>query len=124
MEIPSDRRYLATHEWHRLTDDGLVEIGISAPAVDELTDITYVEVTRDSGPIAAGDVFGEIESVKATSDLFCGIAGEVVAVNDAVVDHPERINDDCYGDGWIIRVRPDDPAAVDGLLDAAAYHPG
>ena len=118
---PADRRYLPTHEWHRLTDHGLVEIGISAKAVDELTDITYVEVGTDSGPIEAGAAFGEIESVKATSDLYCGVAGEVVEVNSDVIDRPESINDDCYDTGWIIRVRPDNPADLDTLQDAAAY---
>ena len=118
---PADRRYLKTHEWHRLTDDGHVEIGISAAAVDELTDITFLEINTEGEALSAGDAMGEIESVKATSDLYCGVAGTVVEVNEAAVERPELINEDCYGAGWIARVKPDDPAELDSLLDAAAY---
>ncbi len=121
MDTPNDRRYLDSHEWHKLNDDGTVTIGISAFAVDELTDITYLEVTKDSGTVDAGEAFGEIESVKATSDLYCGLAGEVVEVNQAVIDDPETINRDCYGAGWVLRVRPNDPADLDELHTAEAY---
>ena len=121
MSTPTDRKYLDSHEWHKLEADGTVTLGISAFAVDELTDITYLEVTKASGAIKAGDVFGEIESVKATSDLYCGIDGEVVEVNQACIDDPETVNRDCFGDGWMIRVKPTDPGQLDTLLDAAAY---
>lgn len=122
METPDDRRYLASHEWHRLLDDGTVELGISAFAVDELTDITYVESSVAAGDrVDAGQPFGEIESVKATSELYCGLDGEVTEVNAAVVARPETINDDCYGQGWILRLRPDDPAQLEGLQDSADY---
>ena len=120
MTAPADRTYLQTHEWHKL-EEGLVVIGVSQPAVDELTDITYLEVAKASGPIEAGESFGEIESVKATSELYCGVAGEVVEVNQAVLDEPGIINEDCYGRGWVLKVRPADPAAVEGLLTAEAY---
>lgn len=120
MSAPDDRTYLASHEWHK-PQDGLVAIGISQLAVDELTDITYLEVSKDSGSIDAGEVFGEIESVKATSELYCGIAGEVVEVNQAVLDNPAIINDDCYDTGWIIKVKPADPGAKGELLSAADY---
>ena len=120
MPVPDDRHYLASHEWHKPEGD-LVVIGVSQPAVDELTDITYLEVTKDAGTIGKGDAFGEIESVKATSELYCGVAGEVVEVNQAALDNPALINDDCYGDGWIIKVRPADPDAVGALLSAADY---
>ena len=124
METPSDRRYLPSHEWHRLLDDGTVEVGISAFAVDELTDITYVESSAAAGDrVEAGSPFGEIESVKATSELYCGIGGEVTEVNAAVIDRPETINDDCYGDGWILRLQPDDAADLDKLQDAGSYGP-
>ncbi len=118
---PTDRRYLDSHEWHKPEDDGTVTIGISNFAVEELTDITYVEVSKDSGAIKAGETFGEIESVKATSDLFCGIDGEVVEVNQAVIDAPETINRDPYGQGWLIRVKPTDPGQLESLKSTADY---
>lgn len=120
MPAPDDRYYLASHEWHKPQGD-LIAIGISQPAVDELTDITYIEVNTQSGPIGKDQAFGEIESVKATSELYCGVAGEVVEVNQAVIDNPAMINDDCYDAGWMIKVRPADPDAVKALLSAADY---
>ena len=120
MPVPDDRTYLDSHEWHKAEGD-LIAIGVSQPAVDELTDITYLEVAKDAGPIAKGESFGEIESVKATSELYCGVAGEVVEVNQAVIDNPALINEDCYGAGWIIKVRPTDPDAVKHLLTAEQY---
>ena len=119
MASPDDRRYLDTHEWHKPTD-GVVEVGVSQFAVDELTDVTFVEVAVAEGRIAAGEAFGEIESVKATSDLICGIDGEVVEVNRDVIDNPASINDDAYG-AWLIRVKPDDAGQVEGLMSAADY---
>ncbi|MBB6431394.1 glycine cleavage system protein GcvH [Algisphaera agarilytica] len=120
MPSPDDRRYLDSHEWHK-PDGDLIAVGISQFAVDELTDITYLEVSVDSGPIEAGDTFGEIESVKATSDLYCGIAGEVVEVNQAVVDNPALVNDDPFGEAWIIKVKPSDAAQLESLKSAADY---
>ena len=120
MPHPSDRRYLDSHEWHRLAD-GVVTIGISQFAVDELTDVTYVEFRMSDGRIDKGEPFAEVESVKSNSEVYAGVAGEVVAVNDAVVDEPQKINEDCYGDGWLIKIKPDDPAAVEALMDGPAY---
>lgn len=120
MASPDDRRYLDSHEWHKLEGD-LVVIGVSAFAVEELTDITYLEVSVDSGSIAAGETFGEIESVKATSDLYCGIDGEVVEVNPEVSDNPALVNDDPFGAAWIIKVKPSDPAQLESLKSAADY---
>ena len=120
MPVPDDRTYLDSHEWHKPEGD-LIVIGVSQPAVDELTDITYLQVNKDAGPITKGESFGEIESVKATSELYCGVAGEVVEVNPAVIENPALINEDCYGAGWIIKVRPADPAAAKALLSAADY---
>ncbi|MEM8739645.1 MAG: glycine cleavage system protein GcvH [Planctomycetota bacterium] len=119
MPSPDDRRYLASHEWHKLEGD-LVLIGVSRFAVDELTDVTYVEVSADSGAIAAGETFGEIESVKATSELYCGIDGEVVEVNTDVVDDPAKVNEDPFG-AWLIKVRPEDAGQLDSLRSAADY---
>ena len=120
MPSPADRRYLESHEWHK-PEAGVIAIGISQFAVDELTDITYLEVRVKSGPIAKGDTFGEIESVKATSELYCGVDGEVVEVNQAVIDNPALINEDPYGKGWIIKVRPSDAGQIEGLLEAGEY---
>ena len=120
MSTPDDRSYLASHEWHK-TEGGLIVIGISQAAVDELTDITYLEVTTDSGTIGAGEAFGEIESVKATSELYSGVEGEVVEVNQAMLDNPAIINEDCYDAGWIIKIKPADPDAKGQLLSADDY---
>lgn len=120
MAAPEDRYYLSSHEWHKPEGD-LVLVGISQVAVDELTDITYLEVEKDAGPIAKGETFGEVESVKATSELYAGIDGEVVAVNQEVLDNPALLNDDCYGAGWILKIKPSDPEQVKSLLSAADY---
>lgn len=119
MASQSDRRYLESHEWHKL-DGGTVLIGISQFAVEELTDITFLDLTRKSGAVKAGDTFGEIESVKATSELYCGIDGEVIAVNDELLASPEKINDNPW-DAWLIKIKPSNPAQLEQLLDAAAY---
>lgn len=122
MEIPSDRRYKDTHEWHKLDSaSGLVSIGISQLAVDQLTDITFLDVKIKTGAIAAGAVFGEIESVKATSDLYVGIAGQVVEVNALAIENPAIINQDPYEQGWIIKLKPADAGALDSLMNAQAY---
>lgn len=120
---PADRRYLETHEWHQLSGGagGVVTIGISQFAVDELTDITFVDLKSKTGSIVKGTAFGEIESVKATSEIYCGIDGEVVEVNQAVLDNPALINEDPYGKGWLIKVRPSDPSQLDALLESAEY---
>ena len=120
MPSPDDRRYLESHEWHKAEGD-LITIGLSQFAVSELTDITYLEITAEQGTIAAGDSFGEIESVKTTSELYCGVSGEVVAVNEQVIAHPELINEDAYGRGWMIKVRPSDAGMLDALLAAQEY---
>lgn len=117
---PSDRRYLETHEWHK-PEGGLVVIGVSKFAVDELTDITFLDIKKKSGAVKAGDSFGEIESVKATSELYCGIDGTVEAVNQAVLDNPAIINEDPYEKGWLIKIKPTNPGQLDKLLTADAY---
>ncbi len=119
MSAPDDRRYLESHEWHKPEGD-LVVIGISRFAVDELTDITFLEVTAE-GAISKGDPLGEVESVKATSELYCGIDGEVVEVNQTVVEDPSLINRDCYEAGWIVKVRPSVAGQMDELLSVEDY---
>ena len=118
MASPADRRYRETHEWHMPQGD-LVVIGVSRFAVDELTDVTYLDVRAKA--VKAGETFGEIESVKATSDLYAGIDGDVVEVNQAVLDNPAIINDDPYEKGWIVKVRPTNIKQLDALLSAADY---
>ena len=120
MAAPADRRYTQTHEWHKL-EEGNVTVGVSQFAVDELTDITYLEIKKRSGPIKAGESFGEVESVKATSELYSGIDGEIVAVNQAVLDNPALLNDDAHGRAWLIKIKPSNLAQLDSLLDSAAY---
>ena len=119
MSSPNDRRYARTHEWHRL-DGQEVILGITKFAVDELTDVTYVEITAD-GPVKAGEAIGEIESVKATSDIYAGVDGEVVAVNQEVLDDPSLVNQDPYVRGWIVRLQVAEPSQLDALLDAEQY---
>ena len=120
MTSPGDRRYTETHEWHKLDGD-TITIGISRFAVDELTGITYVEFSRRDGPIKAGETFGEIESVKAVNDLFTPISGEVIEVNGKLKDAPELVNEDPYGEGWMLRVKIRDAAEIDALLTAKEY---
>ncbi|MFP4145179.1 MAG: glycine cleavage system protein GcvH [Phycisphaeraceae bacterium] len=117
---PDDRRYTESHEWHK-PEGELVVIGLSEFAVEELTDITFVEIETTEGPISRGDTIGEVESVKATSEVYCGIDGEVVEANQAVLDDPSLLNQDPYGKGWLIKVRPSDTAQLDDLLSAADY---
>jgi glycine cleavage system H protein len=120
VEVPDGLRYTEDHEWLR-QEDGDAVIGITAYAADELGDVVFVELPAVGRTFAAREVFGVIESVKTASDLFCPIAGEVVAVNEALNGGPELVNSDPYGQGWMIRLRPTDPSAAEAILDAAAY---
>jgi glycine cleavage system H protein len=120
MGIPNDRRYSESHEWF-LVEGGLVTIGITQYAADELTDITYVDLPEVGSTVAAGDAIGEIESVKATSELFTAVAGEIVEVNDALADHPELINEQAFDDGWIVKIKAESVAPLNDLMDAKAY---
>ena len=118
--VPTDRKYSKTHEWFRLEGD-LVRVGISQFAADELTDITYVALPVIGKNIPAGGTFGEIESVKATSELFSAVGGEIVEVNTSLADRPELVNDDPFGEGWMLKLRPKDLKPLDALMDASAY---
>ncbi len=120
-QIPADRKYAKSHEWVKDAGDGVVEVGISDYAQDSLGDITYVELPGVGDTLAAGDVFGVVESVKAASDLYAPVGGEVVAVNDALDSAPETVNQEPYGAGWILRIKMADPADLAALLDAAGY---
>jgi glycine cleavage system H protein len=120
VAVPNDRRYLKSHEWHKPEGD-VIAIGITQFAADELTDITFVSLPKVGTTFAANDRFGEIESVKATSDLYTGVAGEVVAVNDQLNANPGTVNTDPFNGGWMIKLKPSNPADLNALLDADAY---
>jgi glycine cleavage system H protein len=117
---PADRRYITTHEWHKLDGD-VCTIGISRFAADELTDVTYVSLPAVGAEVVANQPFGEIESVKATSDLNSGVSGVVTEINGRLENSPELVNDDPFGEGWMIKLKVSDPAALDALLTAEAY---
>ena len=119
--IPNDLLYTREHEYVRLRPDGLAEVGITDYAQGELGDIVYLELPKSGAKFAAHDVFGTVEAVKAVSELFSPIAGEVVAINDRLDKEPALVNTDPYGAGWMLRIRPANPAARDGLLSAAEY---
>lgn len=120
MNVPADRRYLESHEWHKAAGN-LVEIGITQIAAEELADITFVDLPKPGVRVSAGEAFGEIESVKATSDLISGIDGVVQEVNDALRDNPALVNQDPHGAAWMIRVKADEPAELGNLLSAEDY---
>lgn len=119
--IPAQLRYAETHEWVRDEGDGTVTVGITHHAQNVLGDLVYVEPPAAGRQLQAGEPCAAVESVKAASDVYSPLAGEVTAGNEALADAPELINEDPYGDGWILRLKPADPAALSGLLDAAAY---
>lgn len=120
MNVPSDRKYSETHEWF-LVDGGVVVVGISQYAADELTDITFVEQPAVGTEVNAGDAVGEIESVKATSEIFSAVGGEIVEVNAALVDHPELINDDAFDEGWLVKIKPTSLEPLKSLMAAKEY---
>ena len=117
---PEDLRYTKEHEWARI-EDGSVRIGITWYAQDALGDVVYVELPEPGARVTQDAPFGEIQSPKAVSDLFAPVSGEIVDRNGEVVNAPELVNEDPYGEGWLVRVRLSDPGEVDELLDAAAY---
>lgn len=119
LHLPDDIRYTDEHEWARITGD-IARIGVSDYAQDQLGDIVFVELPALGDTLAKGEVFGTLESVKAVSELYLPLSGEVVAVNTALTDAPELINQDPYA-AWIIEVRPSDAGEYDQLLSAAAY---
>ncbi len=120
--VPDDLRYTAEHEYVKTTDTaGEVLVGITEYAQGELGDIVFLNLPKPGESFKANDVFGTIEAVKAVSDLYCPLAGTVVAVNEALDTDPAVVNRDPYGDGWMIRLKLADAAAVDALLDAAGY---
>ena len=120
MNVPTELRYTESHEWARAEADGTVSVGITDFAQDALGALVYLELPEPGSTFAVGAVAAVVESVKAASDIYSPIAGTVVAVNDALRDQPESLNRDPYG-AWLFRLKPEDAAAIDSLLDAAAY---
>ena len=120
MNVPNDRKYTETHEWF-LIDGDLVVMGITPFAAEALTDITYVEMPTVGTQVSAGGTIGEIESVKATSEIFSAVDGEIVEVNTALADHPELINDGALEDGWIVKIKPASLEPLESLLTAEDY---
>ena len=120
MNIPDDLRYSADHEWAK-TEGTRIRIGITDYAQDNLGDVVYVQIPEVGAHVDAGGSFSEVESTKSVSDIFAPVAGTVVEVNSELDASPELLNRDCYGDGWICVIEPDDPSTVTAMLDAAAY---
>ena len=120
FEVPDDRRYLESHEW-ATTDGDTAQVGVSDFAQDELGDVVFVELPAVGDEVAAGEAFGVVESIKAVSDLYAPVAGEVVAVNEELFDRPELVNEDPYGDGWMLEVASAEGGDAEGLLDADEY---
>ncbi|BCJ68936.1 glycine cleavage system protein GcvH [Polymorphospora rubra] len=118
--IPDELRYTAEHEWVAGAD-GTVRIGITHFAQEALGDIVFVQLPDEGATVTAGESFGEVESTKSVSEIYAPLSGRVVARNERLVETPETINTDPYGDGWLVEIALDDPAAVEGLLTAAAY---
>ena len=120
MKTPKELRYTESHEWTRKEADGTVSVGITDHAQEQLGDIVFVEAPKAGRRVSAGESVGVVESVKAASDIYAPIAGEVVAVNADLGTAPEKVNEDAYG-AWMYRIKPDNAADLDKLLDAAGY---
>ncbi len=121
MEFPEDVRYTKEHEWIRTEADGLARIGITDHAQDALGDVVYVDLPEAGSVLTANEAFGEVESTKSVSDVFSPVSGEVIDRNQALSDRPELVNEQPYGDGWLITVRLQNTSELEGLMDAAAY---
>jgi glycine cleavage system H protein len=120
-EIPGDLKFLKSHEWARMEDDGTVTVGISDHAQAQLGDLVYVELPAVGDSVEAGNACAVVESVKAASDVYSPVSGKVIKVNDALVDAPESINADAFGEGWIFRIAPSNPSEMDELLTPDDY---
>ncbi len=120
-EAPKDYRYLETHEWHEQEPDGTIALGITHFAADELTDITFVALPKVGSAVTKGQRWGEIESVKATSDLYTGVSGTIAAINSDLAKNPALVNTDSYTAGWMIKIKPSNPAEFGQLLSRDDY---
>mgnify|MGYP000939188400 FL=1 len=120
-EFPAELKYASSHEWTRLESDGSVVVGITDHAQDALGDVVYIELPEVGAHVDAGAEVAVIESVKAASDIYSPVTGDVTEINPALEDEPEAVNSSPYGDGWLFRVMPSDAASMDDLMDADAY---
>lgn len=120
-ELPSELKYAATHEWVRVEGDGIVSIGITDHAQDALGDVVFVELPEVGLTLSVGDEAGVVESVKAASDIYAPLSGEVIEVNAVLEDEPETVNNSPYADGWFYKMRISDPSELEDLLDADGY---
>lgn len=120
MKVPVDLKYTESHEWVKVTDDGLI-VGITEYAQGEMGDIVFADLPQVGAEYKKGESLAVIESVKAVSDIYAPVGGTIIEVNEALVDSPELINDDCYGEGWLIKLSPDTEAELDELLSAEEY---
>ena len=120
-DIPSELKYASSHEWARLDSDGIVTVGITDHAQEALGDVVFVENPDMGADLAAQEEAGVVESVKAASDIYAPVSGEIVEVNEALEDEPEIINSDPYGDGWFFKIKASDVSELESLLDAAGY---
>ncbi|TVQ13375.1 MAG: glycine cleavage system protein GcvH [Balneolaceae bacterium] len=121
MNNPTELKYTKEHEWLRLNDDGLATIGITDFAQGELGDIVFVEINEFGEELDQDEVFGTVEAVKTVSELFLPIQGTVVEFNEKLKDNPELVNEDPYGEGWMVKIRPSNPADIESLLSAEEY---
>ncbi len=119
--IDQEARYLKSHEWAKKEDDEAFAVGLSSYAIDQLGDIVFMELPKKGDTFEQGAVFGVVESVKAASDLYMPLSGEIVEVNQAAADNPDVLKDDPYEEGWLIKIRASKPAEFDELLDAKEY---
>lgn len=120
MNVPEDRRYTEEHEW-ALAEDGRVRIGITDYAQEQLGEVVFVTLPKVDRRVQAGETVAEVDSTKSVAEVYAPVSGRVAAANDALAGAPELVNRDPYGEGWFILLEADDPSALDGLLDAAAY---
>jgi len=120
MNVPEALRYRDTHEWVRV-EDGVAVVGITDYAQGELGDVVYVELPELGRKVEAGEAVAVIESVKTASDIYAPVSGEVVEVNELLAEHPEKVNEDPYGEGWLFKIRMEKPEELDALLDAEGY---
>ncbi len=119
--LPTELKYTKSHEWVRTNDDGTVTVGITDNAQELLGDLVFVELPEEGSVLDAGDQCAVVESVKAASDVYAPISGEIIAVNESLEDEPELVNADAFGNGWLFRMKPEQPEQVASLMDADGY---
>jgi glycine cleavage system H protein len=120
LNLPEDLKYTKDHEWAKLSDD-VITIGINDYAQDQLGEIVFVELPEDDDSFGKDDEFGSVESVKAVSEIYMPVAGKIVEINEDLEDAPELVNESCYENGWLVKVKPDDITEYNALLDKGAY---